>query len=645
MREKIIATSILTALSLVPAQALAQRTTENAALQSGDAFGLQIGSEKTGLYSSDDVRGFDPVDAGNARIEGLYYDQIDRLPQRIVDGSSVKVGISAQRIPFPAPTGLVDYTLTKPSASLMGTADLVVSDLGTYGGSVEFDVPLAGESVGLYGGIGARANQRPEGGGNRFLNWGATLAVRPYPGAEILLFGGLISNRRDDTRPTIYVNGDMLPPEVPRSTFLGQPWAKRSTDNATMGMIAKLPLSDGFRVETALFHNRRDTNATFADLLSGVHGDGTVDRRTIIADGGNVEQSLSGEFRLVKSVTLGAFEQQFTASVRGRHKQRLFGGGQRIDLGPSNVLAPDIRAAPPISLGPKSHDDVHQLFYGLAYSVLWAKRVSFDFGLSKTNYRKEVDFVDSALADLTSRDNPLLWNLAAAFSVSSGITAYLGASRGMEEALVAPDNATNRSEAPSAIRTSQIEGGVKIALTDAISFVAGAFKITKPYYGLDPNKRYRDLGEISIKGLEFSLTGQIAPGLTLVGGTVLLDPRVSVENDFAGVIGLRPVGQVRRRSVVNLDWRPSGGSSAWSFDLSAESFSSRMANAQNTLAAPGYSLINLGARYRFELAGLSMLLRPRVENLFDTYGWKVSQTGGFNFEGRREVQIQLLADF
>ena len=97
---------------MCPAMAMAQRTSENLVTQSADAFGKTIGSEKIGLYNAEDVRGFNPVDAGNVRIEGLYFDHVERVPARIVEGSTVRVGLSAQGVPFPAPTGIVDYNLT-----------------------------------------------------------------------------------------------------------------------------------------------------------------------------------------------------------------------------------------------------------------------------------------------------------------------------------------------------------------------------------------------------------------------------------------------------------------------------------------------------------------------------------------------------
>ena len=109
--------------SCVPA--LAQRAGENVATQSSDAFGRSVGQDKTGLYSSDEVRGFNPVDAGNVRLEGLYFDQVDRLSPRITDGNTIRVGPASQRYPFPAPTGLVDYSLTQPHGAAGSVAKIV----------------------------------------------------------------------------------------------------------------------------------------------------------------------------------------------------------------------------------------------------------------------------------------------------------------------------------------------------------------------------------------------------------------------------------------------------------------------------------------------------------------------------------------
>ena len=93
---------LLPLLALTAAPALAQRTDDNAVTQSDDAFGKTVGDEQIGLYNPGDVRGFSPVDAGNVRIEGLFFDQQAGLTDRLIEGSTIRVGISAQGYPFPA---------------------------------------------------------------------------------------------------------------------------------------------------------------------------------------------------------------------------------------------------------------------------------------------------------------------------------------------------------------------------------------------------------------------------------------------------------------------------------------------------------------------------------------------------------------
>ena len=147
--------------------------------------------------------------------------------------------------------------------------------------------------------------------------------------------------------------------------------------------------------------------------------------------------------------------------------------------------------------------------------------------------------------------------------------------------------------------------------------------------------------------LEFGrhpLTGQIVPGLTVVGGTLLLDPRIHGEAVDSKLIGARPVGQIRRRTAVNLDWRTGEGKGHWSFDLGVESLSARVGNVANTLEAPPRENVNLGMRYRFKLAGGNWLARAQVINLFNDYGWNVSSSGGFTYSPQRSVILQIVAD-
>lgn len=621
----------------------AQRTTENPVTQSADAFGKVIGNEKVGLYSSDDIRGFNPIDAGNVRIEGLYFDHVERVSSRIVEGSTVRVGAAAQGYAFPAPTGIVDYALTLYKGYPEASFQVERGPYGGVAGGGEARFALAGPKLGLSLGFGFRDQVRPEGGRNQFRNMGSTMVWRPYQGAMLSVFAGGYTNRNDEAHVTLYPLDGAQPPRVPRDDFLGQYWTDRNSILKTTGVVAKFP-SGPWLFEAGLFDFTMKNRTNFADLLTGVSPDGSAASRTILYDPGSRTDSLSGEGRVTRFWRGPRIEHRLVFSARGRIKDRRFGGTQRINLGPSSAILPDFRAEPILFAQNKDEDHVQQMNWGLAYGVKWAGRGSIDLSVSRAEYTKTLDFVDPLLPRIETQDNPILVTAMGSVSVSRRLTLYGGFVRGLEEALIAPDIAVNRSEAPPAIRTRQIDGGMRYAITPHLSFIGGLFSVKKPYFNLDPALRYRQLGTVDNRGVEVSLAGSVAPGLALVAGSVFLNPQISGEAVDQKHIGERPVGSLRRRSIANLDWRFAAGKSPLSLDIALEAISARMANAANTLQVGPRETINLGARYRFGFAGAHWLLRTQISNLFNDYGWHVSSSGGFTYSNSRTYMAQLVAD-
>ena len=94
--------------------ARAQHASDDPVASASDAFGLTLGLESIGLYGPGYVRGFNPQTAGNVRIDGLYFDQQGSLSNRVVEGSTIRIGVSEIGYAFPAPTGIVDYNLRNP---------------------------------------------------------------------------------------------------------------------------------------------------------------------------------------------------------------------------------------------------------------------------------------------------------------------------------------------------------------------------------------------------------------------------------------------------------------------------------------------------------------------------------------------------
>ena len=622
-----------------------QTVAENAIAQSNDAFGRQVGSERTGLYSSREVRGFNPVDAGNVRLEALYYDQVNSLSPRLASSSTIRVGIATLGYAFPAPTGLVDYGLRKASFDRSLTVDVSRRERGHEG--FGYDLRLGGiaPGVGLFSGGYYRASQSDDSSRAHRANVGFALSYDPKAETEVLAFASLGGVRDNEARPVIFVAGDALPPEIERFRFLGQDWADNASDTLDGGLIVRAPLGQDLRIESGAFFSGKRDLSRFSDLMTGVTADGGIGERAIIASPRSFDRSFSGEVRLVQEFSLIGRAQQVSVSLRGRDRLRSFGGSQRIALGPGSLFVHDERPEPVFDLGETNRDKVRQLFAGIAWSGTLTRFLRFDLGASAIDYTKTVDYADPATAQVATGAKPIAWNGALALALTSRLTLFGALARGMEEADVAPDRAVNRAEAPAAINTRQEELVVRYDPDDAVTLLLGAFRISKPYYNLDTSLRYRLLGTIVNEGLEFSAIARPVAGMTLLGGAVLSDPSLSGEAVDEGLIGTRPVGQPKLRMTGNFDWRLDRGTSPFSFDFTLDHKGARPVTPLGTLFVGADTTLDLGMRYRFSLGGADMVLRVRGENVLNAYGWDVSSSGALTYSSARTVQFQLYAEF
>ena len=250
----------------------------------------------------------------------------------------------------------------------------------------------------------------------------------------------------------------------------------------------------------------------------------------------------------------------------------------------------------------------------------------------------------STLAPQLGKDDPWLYNAGLALYQSDKLAWYASYSTGLEEGGVAPENAANKNAAPPAIRTRQWDAGLRYALTPSLKLVAGVFDIQKPYYGLDNANVFRELGEERHRGFELSLAGEVVEGLSVVFGTVLMEPRVSGEEVANGTIGKVPVGQTERFTIgsaeYQLPWMPS-----FSVSATVQSVADRMASSDNRLSIPARSVLDLGARYRFQIGGAPATLRLSFGNVFDKFGWRTNSSEVFVTNAPRRIALTLAADF
>ena len=634
MRRSVPITALLLA-SATPA--VAQRTEENAVASAQDAFGTSVGNERVGLYSPFNARGFSPVQAGNVRINGLYFDFQADLNERLISGSNVRVGLTAQGYPFPAPTGVGDFSLRLPGSEAVASA---VAGYGPFGGpraEVDAQLPVS-ETLALGGGVGVNWENANYGGDRRLVTAAAVARWRPAKDVEIIPFWSMQDSHDGEAQPIIFTAGAYLPPRFERKRYFGPQWAQNDHQSFNYGLLSTVGLGDWTLrggIFRSVLHNLRNFNPLFLNTAE----DGAADR-VVIYEAGRRAASTSGELRLTRQWLEGDRLHLLHLMTRGRMQDRRYGGSQRLEFGRGRIDEPILAPEPALSSGPKTTDEVRQVTAGLGYEGRWRGVGELSLGIQRSFYEKSVVRPSGALP--ASEASPWLFNGTVSVLAGRDLVFYAGYSKGLEESPVAPEIAVNRGEAPPAILTEQMDAGFRYAITPALRLVAGVFDVRKPYFALDPASVFRQLGEVRNRGIEVSLAGQITPRLSIVLGSVFLDASVSGDAVDLGLIGRRPVTSIGRNVNGALNWNL-----PWveglSLDLAYESTSDRVANAANTLVIPPRYVYSLGGRYRFDLFERPATFRAQLASVNNVYGYS-SFGEGFYYNLPRRFQMSLTVD-
>jgi iron complex outermembrane recepter protein len=614
------------------------RAQENVIREAEDAFGTSVGRETIGIYSASNVRGFSAIEAGNARINGLYFDQIAGPSARIRRSTAVRVGLSALAFPFPAPTGVVEYELIHPGSAAGLSTTISGDSYENVGLDVDFTFPVTDE-LALGGGAGI-ARHRFVNGSTRSQTVTAITAVwKPTASVEVQPLWTR-TDTYDNRIGPYFATGNGAPlPHIPRRRFLGQDWAQFDGASQLYGLIVRARPAGEWLIEAAGFRSafltKRDAFVLFDDLQ--LDGSG---RYLVFTDPPGHTGSTSGEARLSYRFDEGQREHRLTFSARARDREQLSGGSDVRDYGVIDIADVPEFYRPDFAFGEQTIDRIGQVSAGLTYHLLWDGIGELSTGISRTRYRRRIDRPGSARGE--SSTSNWLYGGTVAIDVASGLKIYTGYTRGLEDGGAAPQNASNRNEAFPAIVTSQRDGGVRWDLSDRIRLIGGIFDLRKPYYGRDTTGAYVQLGSTRNRGIEFSLSGQATNELEIVIGAVLLDPRVTDKGVRPGDIGSRPVGIPRRLLDASFDWAtPLRG---LSLDLHVVHQSEIPATALNSFFVAGRTLVDLGGRYRFRVASADAALRISVSNIADKRGFELRGEGTYDLIDGRIVSAYLTMD-
>ena len=634
--------AVVLALVAETGAALAQRAAENAVTQSDDAFGTSVGNEQVGLYSPRNVRGFSPTDAGNIRIEGLYFDQVTELSPRLQESSRIRVGIAAQGYAFPAPTGVVDYVLRKPGHTAQLNSLSEIDNHGTTTLELDGAIPVLGETLSIGGGLGFYHNSFADGGSNWETNQGVTARWTPTANIELLPFWSRADTYHGKSGPVYIPNGAFLPQPFPNGHFTGPDWALNRRFEVNYGGLARWRISQDWNLQAGIFRSAEKKLHQNYVLMTDIDPQGVGDM-VVFSDPPTNRGSTSGELRLEHTLAEGERIHRVIVSLRMRDRNAVYDGYDSVDLGPVAIDQRVHGALPAFQYSAQTTDHVTQATLGLAYEGTWRNIGQIGLGIQKIRYNKKT-FVPGQPV-VTSKDDPWLFNAAVTGNVSDDLAIFGSYTRGLEESGTAPQNAVNRNEALPAITTSQKDIGIRWSMDEGMKLVAALFDVQKPYFNLDAANRFGELGETQNRGVEFSFNGSVTPELDIVAGAVFSRPKVSGDAVRLGVVGSKPVGIASRKIDFHLEWRPPQTKDV-SLDMGVRYTGSIVSTRDNLVSIPDRTMVDAGARYQFSLDEHPASLRFQVTNIFNTRSYDLAGAGAYNIFWRsgRLIDTRLIVD-
>ena len=217
------------------------------------------------------------------------------------------------------------------------------------------------------------------------------------------------------------------------------------------------------------------------------------------------------------------------------------------------------------------------------------------------------------------------------YKLQNNLSLYANYIEGLSQGGTAPTvNSTTGAAVTNAGQTlkpyvaKQKEIGVKYDLGGTI-LAATLFSTDKPRAYVNSANTFVASGKDRHQGLELTVQGEPIKHLRTLGGITFLDAKQR-STGSATTDGKRVLGVPKQQASLSLDW-----DTPWVEGLSLDTrvlyTGSVKANSTNTLEAPAWTRLDIGARYLLDVQGKLVTLRARIDNLADRKYW--SSAGGY----------------
>lgn len=592
---------------------------DNALRSAADAFGERVGVEQIGLYTEGQVRGFDLNASGAYRINDAYYSRAAGLNDPVLAGVSVRVGVNAARLAYPAPSGVVNYRLREPAPANTLTVGAGLRDFGTHTVEVNGSWKDEADRFGLTGGIVWRPIARwGPGTEGEALDIGVVGRWRVAEGQTLRAFATTYGRDYDGDYAMKSVDG-AVPPDPRRQHNYSPDWARVDATTTNLGALYNGAFGP-WSVDLSAFRSIYELTRSDFTVIE-TRADGTANAVLMLTPH-KTNASDSAEARVSRVFQAGDFSHLVSVSLRGRRSEVELASPLPVPLGPLTLATDVAPSAEPAWTGRRGLDVVEQATASVGYGLVWADRLQVRLGAHRTRYEKTVDTLSGART--RGLDETTLYNASAVWSLTPRTSVFASWVTGLEESGVAPISATNANEVLSPVEAEQFEFGVRHALTPGLTFIGALFEVSKPTTGVRADGSFGFVGEVAHRGIEGSLSGRLDDKTNIVLGAVAFRPEVTGPLVDAGVVGDRGAGISDVVANASVERQLGAG---WSVDAQVSYWSDRWADTRNTFETPSQVQLNLGARRRFELRGRPATLRVLASNVTGAEGYWASPSG------------------
>lgn len=612
-----------------------------------------------GYFERLQIRGFVLEESTNYRRDGMPVSSHEPVALENKERIEILKGLSGMQAGVSSPGGLINYTLKRPTAAPLREVFLGVSERGTTLLHGDFGGRLGeGQQFG-YRINAALEEKRPmvdNARGNRqflsgFFDWRLnknTLVEAEFefnkssqpsvPGYSLLDTGGVGYGTTLPAVPNPRLNLNAQSWSLPfeSRSLTGSLGIKQALDSKWLGgnwsWGARLSQQNIRTNDRIAFPDGCSSAPTY--VYPGFCGNGDFDVYDFRSN--NERRTMSGAQAFLRGeIEAAGIRHEVRASLTQQKYRETYETYQAYNwAGIGNLYTPFTLAGDPSLTTLNTQRNSRSTELSLSDTMGWGNW-SLWLGLRHTSLNRNSVKTDGSEA--VQFDQAFTTPFAAlGYKVRPGTFIYASAGQGIETEAVPnlPAKFVNAGQVLQALRSHQVEVGLKQQMANEGLWSLTLFQINKPYYqdetstsnaSIPAGMVQRSIGGLKARhqGLEASWMGKLSPELNLSAQATWLDARIRDLNNTG--LGGRTPNTAAFTAALQLAWQvPQVSGLSWT--NRANYSSAKAVTLDQSVTLPSYWQWDSWVNYRTRLGGTPAVLRAGIDNVLDRRYWKDAPT-------------------